>query len=162
MFRDHEDHHSHIYSFEDGASTLIEITPDIRIGEHELEFSFDRSSGPGGQNVNKVNTRVTLEFNLRKSLSLSNAQKTRIRKSLGNRVNREGVLRISSSKERTQLANRRAAVNRLVELMHQAVETPKPRTATRPTAASKRKRVEDKRQRGTLKRSRTTSVTLED
>lgn len=141
---------------------MIEITPDIRIGEHELEFSFDRSSGPGGQNVNKVNTRVTLQFNLRKSLSLSNVQKTRIRKSLGNRVNQEGVLRVSSSKERTQLANRRAAVNRLVELMHEAFQTPKPRTATRPTAASKRKRVDEKKQRGSLKATRSSRVTVDD
>jgi len=141
---------------------LIEITPDIRIGDHELEFSFDRSSGPGGQNVNKVNTRVTLQFNLGKSLSLSNAQKTRIRKSLGSRVNQEGVLRISSSKERTQLANRRAAVNRLTELMKQAFQTPKPRTATRPTAASKRKRLDEKTHRGALKQTRTTRITLED
>lgn len=141
---------------------MIEITPDIRIGEHELDFSFDRSSGPGGQNVNKVNTRVTLQFNLGKSLSLSNAQKTRIRKSLGSRVNQEGMLRISSSKERTQLANRRAAVNRLTELMKQAFQTPKPRRATRPTAASKQKRLDEKTHRGTLKQTRATRVTLDD
>lgn len=141
---------------------MIEITPDIQINEHELEFSFDRSSGPGGQNVNKVNTRVTLQFNLGKSLSLSNAQKNRIRKSLGNRVNQEGVLRISSSKERTQLANRRAAVNRLAELMKQAFQIPETRIATRPTAASRQKRLNGKRQRGALKESRSRRDALDN
>ncbi|HOB75498.1 MAG TPA: alternative ribosome rescue aminoacyl-tRNA hydrolase ArfB [Phycisphaerae bacterium] len=141
---------------------VIEITPEVGISEHELTFSFERSPGPGGQNVNKVNTRVTLHFDLARSTSLSNQQKGRIRNALPSRIGQDGVLRIVSSKERTQLANRRAAVNRLIELLAEAFRQPKPRIKTRPSASSQRKRVEAKVHRGTIKRGRRAEVSSEE
>lgn len=133
---------------------MIEITPDVGISEHELTFSFERSPGPGGQNVNKVNTRVTLHFDLTKSTSLSHHQKGRVRENLTSRIGQDGVLRIVSSKERTQLANRRAAVNRFIELLADSFRPVKARVKTRPTPSSQRKRVEAKTQRGAVKRTR--------
>ena len=139
---------------------MIEISPIIGISEHELSFSFERSSGPGGQNVNKVNTRVTLHFDVIKSTSLSNLQKVQVRKTLGSRISQDGVLRIVSSKERTQLANRRAAVNRFISLMTDAFHTPKARVKTQPTLGSQKKRVDNKLQRGFLKHTRQASIPL--
>ena len=133
---------------------MIEIHPGIGISEHELSFSFERSSGPGGQNVNKVNTRVTLHFDLRRSTSLSHTQKSQVKKALSSRIGQDGVLKIVSSKERTQLANRRAAVNRFISLLSDAFHTPTPRKKTVPTAGSQRRRVEAKVQRGAVKRTR--------
>jgi len=133
---------------------VIEITPQVGISEHELTFSFERSPGPGGQNVNKVNTRVTLHFDVSRSTSLSHQQKGRVLSALTGRIGQDGVLRIVSSRERTQLANRRAAINRFIELINGAFKTAKPRVKTRPTASSQRKRVDAKAQRGSTKRSR--------
>jgi len=138
---------------------VIEINPGIGISEHELTFSFDRTPGPGGQNANKVNTRVTLHFDLHKSTSLSHHQKNLVRKSLGSRIGQDGVLRIVSSKERTQLANRRAAVNRLIMLLSEAFQQPKTRKKTTAPLSAQRKRVDTKVRRGEVKRSRSTKVT---
>jgi ribosome-associated protein len=124
--------------------TVIEINSGVGVSEHELTFSFERSPGPGGQNVNKVNTRVTLQFDVSRSTSLSNLQKGRVRELLSGRIGQDGVLRIVSSKERTQLANRRAAVNRFIELLADAFQPVKSRVKTRPTAGSHRRRVEAK------------------
>ena len=96
---------------------MIDICPGVTVSEHELQFSFERCPGAAGQNASKVNTRVTLHFNVSGSTSLSRAQKNLLCESLATRINQDGVLRIHSSKERTQLANRRAAVNRFIELM---------------------------------------------
>jgi ribosome-associated protein len=145
-----------------GVTAVIEITPEVGISEHELSFSFERSPGPGGQNVNKVNTRVTLHFDLDRSTSLSNLQKGRIRSALPNRIGSDGVLRIVSSRERTQLANRRAAVNRFIELLTEAFQQPKPRVKTRPSASSQRKRVDAKTRRGAVKRSRQTAISSDE
>jgi len=134
--------------------TLIEIAPGVDVSEHELSFTFDRSSGPGGQNVNKVNTRVTLTFPVRDSLSLSRQQKSQVMEHLGSRITQEGMLRIVSSKERTQLANRRAALSRFVELMSEAFQPEKERKETQPPASVDRKRLEGKRRRSVIKRSR--------
>jgi ribosome-associated protein len=137
---------------------VIEITPEVGVSEHELSFSFERSPGPGGQNVNKVNTRVTLQFDVDRSMSLSNHQKGRVRQMLTSRIGQDGVLRIVSSKERTQLANRRAAVNRFIELMSEAFRPVKARVKTRVPASAQRKRLDAKSQRSTLKRSRQVTV----
>lgn len=137
---------------------MIEIAPQVGISEHELSFSFDRCPGPGGQNVNKVNTRVTLHFNVTSSTSLSGAQKRLIQSALASRINNDGVLKISSSKERTQLANRRSTVNRFVELMSQAFVEQKPRKATRKPVSADRKRLNAKKQRGALKSTRSSQV----
>lgn len=134
---------------------MIEINSGLGISEHELSFSFERSPGPGGQNVNKVNTRVTLHFDVGRSTSLSHSQKSVVKKSLGSRISQDGVLRIVSSKERTQLANRRAAVNRFISLMSEALEPPKPRKKTLPPPSADRKRVENKSRRSEVKRTRT-------
>lgn len=134
---------------------MIEINSGIGISEHELSFSFERSSGPGGQNVNKVNTRVTLHFDVTKSTSLSHQQKATLKKELGSRISQDGILRIVSSKERTQLANRRAAVNRFISLMADALEPPKLRKKTSAPPSVERKRVENKVRRSEVKRTRT-------
>lgn len=133
---------------------MIEIASGVQISEHELRFSFERSPGPGGQYVNKANTRVTLHFDVGGSMSLSNAQKGRVRKLLANRIGRDGVLKIVSSKERTQLANRRAAVQRLIELITEAFHEAPPRKKTRVPASADRKRLEEKSERSLLKRGR--------
>ncbi len=146
------------FDLRNGAVAVIEINPTVGISEHELSFSFERSPGPGGQNVNKVNTRVTLHFDVLKSTSLSTQQKLQVRKMLGSRINHEGVLKIISSKERTQLANRRAAVNRFISLMGDAFHIPKPRKKTTVPLSAQKKRVENKLQRGAIKRVRQASV----
>ncbi len=141
---------------------MIEITPMVGISEHELSFVCDRSPGPGGQNVNKVNTRVTLTFNVAASTSLSSQQKKVVCESLASRINADGILRVSSCKERTQLANRRSAVNRFIELMSEAFAQPKARKATRPTSASKIQRLTDKKKRGAIKSTRAAQVTADE
>ena len=133
---------------------MIDILPGIGISEHELTFSFERSPGPGGQNVNKTSTRVALHFDVYRSTSLSSTQKQQIRDSLATRINQDGVLRIVSSKERTQLANRRAAVHRFIELMTSAFHTPKPRRKTQVPVSAQKKRLEDKTRRGAEKQLR--------
>jgi ribosome-associated protein len=124
------------------------------IEEEELRFAYSRSSGPGGQHVNRVETRVTLLFDLAGSPSLSDEQKRRVRRRLATRINKEGVLRVVSQRHRTREANRRAAIGRFEELLAEAVRPPRPRRKTRVPAATKRRRVEAKRRRGEVKRSR--------
>jgi ribosome-associated protein len=141
---------------------MIDICPGVAVSEHELRFSFDRSPGPGGQNVNKVNTRVTLHFDVSGSTSLSTLQKNLIAESLSSRIAQDGVLRIHSSKERTQLANRRAAVGRFIELVSAAFSRPKPRKATVVPASSQRKRLEEKNHRAGIKQVRQQRVALEE
>ena len=138
------------------GTTVIDIAPGVGISEQEITFSFDRTPGPGGQNANKVNTRVTLLFDVAGSRSLSNQQKGLIRQALASRINQDGVLRVASSKGRTQLANRRAAVNRLVDLLTGALESPKPRKMTKAPASTEKKRLELKARQGLLKRFRQT------
>jgi ribosome-associated protein len=105
---------------------------------------------------------VTLCFDVEGSVSLSHAQKSRLRAKLANRIGRDGVLRVVSSKERTQLANRRAAVARLIELMRHALHVPKPRRKTRPPASASRKRLESKAKRGEVKRTRQSKIRSDD
>jgi ribosome-associated protein len=133
---------------------LIEIAPGLGISERELTFSCDRSPGPGGQNVNKAHTRVTLLFDVGASLSLSHQQKKRLCENLGTRISRDGVLRVVSCKERTQLANRRAAVNRFIELMGQAFKPIKPRKETAVPASATRRRLNGKAHRSQTKQLR--------
>ena len=139
---------------------MIQIGSGIGVSECELRFTFDRSPGPGGQNVNKVNTRVTLQFDVERSMSLTVSQRTRIREALASRIGQDGVLRIVSSKERTQLSNRRAAINRFVELLGGAFRTPKPRRKTSLPASANRERLQSKARRSDLKRSRGAGVAV--
>jgi ribosome-associated protein len=143
-------------------SAVLKITPQVSISEQELSFTFDRSPGPGGQKTNKTSTRVTLHFDVDQSPSLTSKQKQLVRQRLATRINSEGILKISSSKERTQLANRRATVNRFVELMSKAVVPPRRRRKTRPPKSADRKRLEEKKKRGKLKQTRSSGVSMEE
>ncbi len=132
----------------------MRINDAISIPEAELRFVFARGGGPGGQKVNKVETRVTLLFDLKGSPSLSPDQKDRLREKLPGRINREGVLRVVSQRHRTQFANERAARERFVELLREALEEDAPRVATRVPRAARRRRLEDKRHHARVKRNR--------
>ncbi len=132
---------------------MLSITPELAIPEPELRFVYSRSSGPGGQNVNKVETRVTLLFDLA-SPSLGPGQRQRLAEALATRVNRAGVLRVVCQRHRTQAANQREAVERFVELLRQALAEPEERVATRPPARVRRRRLEDKRRQAWRKRLR--------
>jgi len=133
---------------------MIVINPDITLQDHELQFHFVRSSGPGGQNVNKVATAVELRFDVLGSPSLPSPVRLRLLRIAGSRMTREGILVISARRFRTQEANRRDALERLSTLIIQATQIRRPRRATKPSAAARHERMNVKRKRGTLKRLR--------
>jgi len=133
---------------------MITITPAIGIDESEIEERFVRASGPGGQHVNKVASAVQLRFDVRHSPSLAAAVRARLERLAGRRLTLEGVLVITAQRHRTQEANRRDALERLVDLVRRAAEPPVPRKPTKPTRASRRRRLESKTRRGALKRLR--------
>ena len=135
---------------------MIEITPSISIDESELDLAFVRSSGPGGQNVNKVSTAVELRFDAAASLSLPSEVKLRLRTLAGSRMTADGVLIIDARRHRTQSQNRQDAIDRLTDLLRRAATAPKPRRATHPTAGSRRRRVDAKKRRGKVKALRRT------
>ena len=123
---------------------MIQITSGVAIDETEIQEDFIRSSGPGGQNVNKVATTVQLRFDTANSPSLPNEVRERLISLAGNQITNDGVLIINASRFRTQGRNRRDAFERLTELICKAAEKPKRRRKTRPTLASKRRRLQDK------------------
>ncbi len=141
---------------------LVRITARVAIPADELAFTASRSGGPGGQNVNKVSTRITLWFDLDASPSLTDTDKDRIRRALGNRIGKDGVLRIVSQTTRSQATNKELAVARFAELLRDALTPPPPRTRTRPTLASKHRRLDAKKQHAALKRQRTSRPTTDD
>jgi ribosome-associated protein len=129
-------------------------TPQIAIDEAELHETFVRASGPGGQNVNKLSTAVQLRFDVRRSAALPDAVAVRLMRLAGRRLTADGVLVISAQQFRTQERNRADARERLAKLVAEAAVPPVPRRATRPTLASKKRRLEAKTQRGATKRLR--------
>ena len=133
---------------------MIRISRGIVIDEREIEFDFIRSSGPGGQNVNKVSTAVRLRFDVRGAGTLPSDVRDRLIRLAGKRVGDDGFLTIHAHRCRTQESNRREAIERLVELLERACEKPKPRRATKPTAASRERRLDAKRRRGETKEGR--------
>ena len=133
---------------------MIPVTPHLSIDESEITETFIRGSGPGGQNVNKVASAVQLRFDVLNSPSLPDDVKARLARLAGRRLTQDGVLVISAQRFRTQERNREDALSRLVELIRLATERPKPRRPTRPTLASKKRRLESKAKRSEVKRSR--------
>ncbi len=133
---------------------MLHITADIAIADEELSLRFVRASGPGGQNVNKVATAVQLRFDAAGSPSLPAGVRARLMKLAGRRLTEDGVLVIDARRYRTQARNREDALERLKGLIRRAVEEPKPRKKTRPTLASRQRRLDDKRHRGETKRLR--------
>lgn len=137
---------------------MIRITPTLSISEEELSFTTSRSGGPGGQNVNKVNTRVMLLFDVENSTSLSEKRKRSIKRRLSRRVNRAGILRVVSQKHRSQSANKKAAMQAFVELLSEALRVRKSRKKTKIPEVARRKRREEKAQRSQLKQKRSKVV----
>jgi ribosome-associated protein len=132
----------------------LHITPDIAIPDEEFEWKFIRSSGPGGQNVNKVATAVQLRFLLPQNTSLPVAARNRLRSIAGQRINDDGTILISARSERSQDQNKRDALERLAALIQSALLEPKVRRKTRPTKASKERRIDTKKRRGSTKQDR--------
>jgi len=138
---------------------MIEINDKIQIREDELIFKFSRSSGPGGQNVNKVNTKVTLFFDAVNCGSFTDVQKRQIFSSIGGRADKNGVIRVIAQKERTQGANRQAAIERLAELLKGALKKTVVRKKTATPYSAKQKRLEAKKRRSIIKMGRRTQET---
>lgn len=133
---------------------MIKINRRLSIPENEINFTFTRSGGPGGQNVNKVSTRATLWFDIAGSPSLNGEQKGKLRHRLGNRVSREGVLQIVSARHRTQKANREDAIQRFAALLAGALLEKPRRRKTRPPRAAKEARLKAKKRHGRQKATR--------
>ena len=131
-----------------------EIKKGRFISDDDVIFRFSRSGGPGGQNVNKVNTRVTAFFDVAGSESFSESEKKRILKRLATRANKDGIVRIASQKHRTQKANRKAAVERLAELLREALKVRPVRKKTAVPEYARQKRLEEKKRRSMLKKQR--------
>jgi ribosome-associated protein len=130
---------------------MIPVTSTIQIDEREIAESFIRASGPGGQNVNKVSTAVQLRFDARRSPSLPEAVRQRLQRLAGSRLTQDGIIVIAAQRFRTQEANRRDALDRLLALIAKAAEPVIRRRPTRPTLASRRRRLEGKARRSGVK-----------
>lgn len=130
---------------------MIPVTNSISLDEREIQESFVRASGPGGQNVNKLATAVQLRFDVERSPALPEGVRARLKTLAGRRLTQDGVLLISAQRHRTQERNRQDALERLIDLIRRAATPPVPRRPTRPTLASKRRRLEAKSRRAGIK-----------
>jgi ribosome-associated protein len=133
---------------------MIPVTPSLSLDDSEVELSFIRSSGPGGQNVNKVASAVQLRFDARRSPSLPNDVAVRLIALAGKRATNDGVIVLTANRHRTQEMNRKDAIDRLVELVERATHVPKRRVATKVTRTQKKQRLEGKRKRSGVKATR--------
>ena len=133
---------------------MIEITTGVEIPEGQLEFVASRSGGPGGQNVNKVSSRITLRFDLERTGALNPEQRRRIRAKLSSRISKDGVLQVSSQRTRSQDLNREDAVARFTELLRAALREEKPRVKTRASRVSQEERLREKKIRTRVKQAR--------
>ena len=133
---------------------MIKVFDGLEIPEHELDFTVSRSGGPGGQNVNKVSTRVTLRFNIDASSALNSDQRRRIHSRLATRINKEGILQVTSQRTRSQELNREDALQRFAVLLQEALHKETPRIPTRVSRTAKIKRVEEKTKRPEIKVAR--------
>jgi len=157
--------------FEDGLASapggaypgpMIQVTPEIALDEAEIRFHFVRGSGSGGQNVNKVATAAQLRFDAARAPCLRDDVRQRLMRLAGRRLTDKGVIVIDARRFRTQERNRQDALERLVALIRRAATPPKRRRKTTPSPASRQRRLEDKRRRGELKRSRAPASPSED
>jgi ribosome-associated protein len=140
---------------------MIRINDQISIDESELEETFIRASGPGGQNVNKLASAVQLRFDVRASRSLPEAVRARLERLAGRRLTRQGVLVITAQRHRTQERNRQDARDRLIDLIRRASVAPTPRRATKPTAGARERRLQSKKRRGSIKDLRRAKAEVE-
>jgi ribosome-associated protein len=134
---------------------MVQINDSLSIPDDELRFSASRSGGPGGQNVNKVNSKALIEFDVRASSSLSDEQKDRILVRLANRITNDGILQVTSQQYRTQSANREAAIAKFATLIADALRQQKKRRRTKPSAAAREKRLDLKKAISAKKKERT-------
>ena len=135
-------------------AAMIAIEPGLVLDEREIEESFIRASGPGGQNVNKVASAVQLRFDARRSPSLPEAVRHRLERLAGNRLTQDGVLVITAQRFRSQERNRQDALERLIGLIRRAATPPRPRRSTRPSGAARERRLAAKAHRSRRKRER--------
>jgi ribosome-associated protein len=129
-------------------------TAQIELIKREFNFKTSRSGGKGGQNVNKVETKVELSFNIADSQVLNDVQKQRLLVKLQHRITESGDLKITEEKNRSQLENKLSVIEKCIEILNKALQVPKKRKATRPSKASKQKRIEGKKKRGEIKQNR--------